>query len=186
VAVPFEFQNLDLPGLILIHARAFEDERGAFMEIYRQSEFAAAGIRERFVQSNLSRSNRSVLRGLHYQEAPWGQGKLVQVLEGEVYDVVADVEPGSSGFGRWVACGMSAANGRILYVPPQYAHGFCVLSESAVVLYHVTAEYNPEAERGILWSDPTLAIKWPVAAPVVSAKDQVWPTLESLGQGSQP
>jgi dTDP-4-dehydrorhamnose 3,5-epimerase len=163
-----------------MEAQAFEDERGAFMEIYKQSEFAAAGIDARFVQSNLSRSKRSVLRGLHYQEAPFGQGKLVQVLDGEIYDVVADVEPDSPRFGQWVGCEMSAANGRILYVPPQYAHGFCVLSDAALVLYHVTAEYNPAAERGVVWSDPTLAIKWPVVQPTVSAKDQALPILTAL------
>ena len=178
--MPFDFQQLDLPGLVLIQARAFQDERGAFMEIYRESEFAAAGIAERFVQSNVSRSQRSVLRGLHYQASPWGQGKLVQVLEGAIFDVVADIELDSPRFGKWTGCEMSEANGRLLYVPPRYAHGFCVLSDMAIVLYHVTAEYHPESERGVPWNDPALAVDWPVKEPIVSAKDRAWPALDSL------
>jgi dTDP-4-dehydrorhamnose 3,5-epimerase len=178
--LPFDFQQLDLPGLVLVQAQAFQDDRGAFMEIYRESAFAAAGIAERFVQSNVSRSQQGVLRGLHYQAPPWGQGKLVQVLDGEIFDVVADVEPVSPHFGRWVGCEMSDANGRLLYVPPQYAHGFCVVGDSALVLYHVTREYHPESERGVPWNDPVLAIDWPVKEPIVSAKDRAWPALDSL------
>jgi dTDP-4-dehydrorhamnose 3,5-epimerase len=178
--LPFDFQPLDLPGLVLVKAQAFQDDRGAFMEIYRASAFAEAGIAERFVQSNVSRSRQRVLRGLHYQAPPWGQGKLVQVLEGEIFDVVADVEPASPHFGRWVGCEMSDANGRLLFVPPQYAHGFCVLSDSALVLYQVTAEYHPESERGVPWNDPALAIDWPITEPIVSARDRAWPALDSL------
>ena len=183
--MPFDFKPLELPGLVLVQAQAFPDERGLFRETYRESVFAAAGINERFVQANVSRSKRAVLRGLHYQLAPKAQSKLVQVLEGSIYDVVVDVQPESSNFGRWVASEMSAEQGSMLYVPPQYAHGFCVLGDGALVCYNVTQEYHPESERGVLWSDPALAIPWPIEGPIVSAKDRALPLLASLRQARQ-
>ena len=173
--MPFEFEKLDIPGLVLIRPQAFADERGFFMETYRLSDFAAAGIADRFVQSNVSYSKRGVLRGLHYQKQPKAQAKLVHVVAGEIYDVVVDLREDSPSFGRWYATVLSAENGRMLYVPPWCAHGFCVLSEEARVAYSVTEEYSPELERGILWSDPALAISWPVEAPIVSPKDQGLP-----------
>ena len=173
--MPFEFEKLDIPGLVLIRPQAFADERGVFMETYRHSDFAAAGIADRFVQSNVSYSKRGVLRGLHYQKQPKAQAKLVHVVAGEIYDVVVDLREDSPSFGRWYATVLSAENGRMLYVPPWCAHGFCVLSEEARVAYSVTEEYSPELERGILWSDPALAISWPVEAPIVSPKDQALP-----------
>ena len=173
--MPFEFEKLDIPGLVLIRPQAFADERGFFMETYRLSDFAAAGIADRFVQSNVSYSKRGVLRGLHYQKQPKAQAKLVHVVAGEIYDVVVDLREDSPSFGRWYATVLSAENGRMLYVPPWCAHGFCVLSEEARVAYSVTEEYSPELERGILWSDPALAISWPVEAPIVSPKDQALP-----------
>jgi len=173
--VPFEFEKLDIPGLVLIRPQAFADERGFFMETYRLSDFAAAGIADRFVQANVSYSKRGVLRGLHYQKQPKAQAKLVHVVAGEIYDVVVDLREDSPSFGRWYATVLSAENGRMLYVPPWCAHGFCVLSEEARVAYSVTEEYSPELERGILWSDPALAISWPVEAPIVSPKDQALP-----------
>lgn len=173
--MPFEFEKLDIPGLVLIRPQAFADERGFFMETYRLSDFAAAGIADRFVQANVSYSKRGVLRGLHYQKQPKAQAKLVHVVAGEIYDVVVDLREDSPSFGRWYATVLSAENGRMLYVPPWCAHGFCVLSEEARVAYSVTEEYSPELERGILWSDPALAISWPVEAPIVSPKDQALP-----------
>ena len=173
--MPFEFEKLDIPGLVLIRPQAFADERGVFMETYRLSDFAAAGIADRFVQSNVSYSKRGVLRGLHYQKQPKAQAKLVHVVAGEIYDVVVDLREDSPSFGRWYATVLSAENRRVLYVPPWCAHGFCVLSEEARVAYSVTEEYSPELERGILWSDPALAISWPVEAPIVSPKDQALP-----------
>lgn len=173
--MPFEFEKLDIPGLVLIRPQAFADERGFFMETYRLSDFAAAGIADRFVQANVSYSKRGVLRGLHYQKQPKAQAKLVHVVAGEIYDVVVDLREDSPSFGRWYATVLSAENRRVLYVPPWCAHGFCVLSEEARVAYSVTEEYSPELERGILWSDPALAISWPVEAPIVSPKDQALP-----------
>ena len=173
--MPFEFEKLDIPGLVLIRPQAFADERGFFMETYRLSDFAAAGIADRFVQANVSYSKRGVLRGLHYQKQPQAQAKLVHVVAGEIYDVVVDLREDSPSFGRWYATVLSAENRRVLYVPPWCAHGFCVLSEEARVAYSVTEEYSPELERGILWSDPALAISWPAEAPIVSPKDQALP-----------
>ena len=173
--MPFTFEQLDIPGLVLIHPRVFEDERGYFMETYQHSEFSNAGISGRFVQSNQSWSKKGVLRGLHYQKQPKAQAKLVRVVEGEVYDVVVDLRKDSPSYGKWKATVLSAANRRLLYIPPWCAHGFCVLSDTAQVIYDVTADYSPEHERGILWNDPALAITWPAQAYIVSPKDQTWP-----------
>jgi dTDP-4-dehydrorhamnose 3,5-epimerase len=175
--VPFEFEPQGIPGVILVRARAFPDQRGFFMESYRRSQFVARGIRQEFVQDNLSHSTRGVLRGLHYQKAPHAQGKLVMVLRGEIFDVAVDIRRGSPTFGRWVGVVLSGENRTMVYVPEGFAHGFCVLSDEADVLYKVTAEYAPEYERGIRWDDPDLAIHWPVAVPVLSEKDARMPAL---------
>jgi dTDP-4-dehydrorhamnose 3,5-epimerase len=173
--VPFEFERLDLPGLVLIHPRVFADDRGAFLETYHQQRFEEAGITDRFVQSNLSTSKRGVVRGLHFQKQPRAQAKLVHVVEGEVYDVVVGIRRDAPGYGTWHSVRLSAENRCLLYIPAWYAHGFCALSETAQVVYSVSAEYAPELERGILWNDATLGIDWPVEAPIVSEKDQTWP-----------
>lgn len=180
--LPFEFKRLDLPGLVLIQPRSFEDARGYFMETYRASDFEAAGITDAFVQSNMSFSSRGVLRGLHYQVAPHAQGKLVSVLEGEIFDVAVDVQPGSPTFGKWQGVTLTADSKSAVYVPGEYGHGFCVLSETARVSYLVTREFHPESERGLLWSDPELAIPWPVTAPLLSERDKAWPTLAALAR----
>lgn len=169
--------ELDLPGVLLIEPRVYGDERGFFLETWQARRYAEAGLPERFVQDNLSKSRRGVLRGLHYQiERP--QGKLVWVLEGEVFDVAADVDPESGTFGRWVGVRLSGENHRQLYVPPGYVHGFCVLTEAAYFAYKCTEYYAPELERGVRWDDPTLAIDWPVEEPIVNERDVAWPTLE--------
>lgn len=178
--MPFSFEQLPLDGLVLIKPRVFEDERGYFMETYKESEFASAGIRDKFVQGNLSFSRKGVLRGIHYQEAPRAQAKLVRVLEGEIFDVVVDIRPQSPSFGRWQSVLLSAENKHSLYVPSWFAHGFCVLSDTALVLYDVNAEYSPEHERGIPWDDPTLDIAWPVKLPIVSERDRTWPGIAAL------
>lgn len=175
--MPFEFEPQAIPEVILVRARAFPDSRGYFMESYRLSQFAAAGIPQGFVQDNFSHSTRGVLRGLHYQKAPYAQGKLVMVLRGEIFDVAVDIRRGSPTFGRWVGVILSDENHTMLYVPEGFAHGFCVLSDEADVLYKVTAEYAPEYDRGIRWDDPDLAIPWRVAAPVLSEKDARMPAL---------
>jgi dTDP-4-dehydrorhamnose 3,5-epimerase len=165
-----EFHNTDLPGVIVVEPKVFGDERGFFMETYHQPRFAAAGIDLPFVQDNHSRSRRGVLRGLHYQ-LRHAQGKLVRVVQGEIFDVAVDARRSSPTFGRWFGAILSDANRRQLYVPPGFAHGFCVVSDSADVLYKTTDVYHPEEERSVLWNDPAIGITWPVKDPIISAKD---------------
>lgn len=177
--------ELELPGVLLIEPRVFGDPRGFFLETWQARRYADAGLPERFVQDNLSRSAHGVLRGLHYQvHRP--QGKLVSVFEGEVFDVAADIDPDSRTFGRWVGVRLSGDNHRQLYVPPGYAHGFCVLSDAAYFAYKCTDYYVPELERGVKWDDPMLAIEWPVEDPVVNGRDAGWPILEEARREELP
>ena len=168
-----------LPEVLVIEPKFFGDARGYFFESYSARRYAEAGITATFVQDNVSRSRRGVLRGLHYQH-PHGQGKLVGVLEGEVFDVAVDVRRGSPTFGRWVGECLSADNKRQLYLPPGFAHGFLVTSEEALFAYKCTDYYHPETERSIRWDDPRIGIEWPIAGPVVSAKDHVAVTLDDM------
>jgi dTDP-4-dehydrorhamnose 3,5-epimerase len=180
--MPFRFTPLEIPDVILVEASVFEDARGNFAEMYKRSEFQGAGIPDTFVQDNYSRSSRGVLRGLHYQKPPRAQGKLISVLAGAVFDVAVDLREGSPTRGRWVGTTLSSKNRRLLYVPEGFAHGYCVLSDSADMLYKVTEEYAPHLDRGIAWNDPDLAIAWPVSSPVLSAKDAhlpLWRQVES-------
>ncbi|MDR5694490.1 MAG: dTDP-4-dehydrorhamnose 3,5-epimerase [Armatimonadota bacterium] len=176
--MPFRFTRLEIPDVIEIQLVPHPDRRGFFAEIYRQSEFEAHGIRGPFVQDNRSRSFRGVLRGLHYQKAPAAQAKLVTVLSGKIFDVAVDIRRGSPTYGRWVGTVLSGEDGRMLYIPVGFAHGFCVLSEVADVLYKVTAEYAPELERGIRWDDPDIGIRWPISDPILSPKDLTLPFLK--------
>lgn len=173
--MPFQFTRLEIPEVILIESKRFGDDRGFFMELYKQPEFAANGLDEAFVQDNCSHSARGVLRGLHYQIEPYVQGKLLTAVQGEIFDVAVDIRRGSPTFGRWA--GALLAPGRMLYVPPGFAHGFCVVTEFATVFYKVTNPYAPEYERGIVWNDPTIGIDWPTAEPTLSARDQQQPSL---------
>lgn len=166
----------ELPGVLIIEPRVFEDARGFFFESYSRRDYAAQGILDTYVQDNHSRSVRHTLRGLHYQTAP-GQAKLVRVAVGEVFDVAVDIRWGSPTFGRWVGVTLSAANRRQLYIPAGYAHGFCVTSDVAEFLYKVSSYYDPAAERGLAWDDPDLAITWPTRAPLLSERDQRHPRL---------
>lgn len=160
----------DIAGLLLIEPKLFRDERGQFLETYRQERYEAAGIAARFVQDNQSVSRLNVLRGLHYQvERP--QGKLVSVLHGEIYDVAVDLRQSSATVGRWYGVLLNSENHRQLYIPPGFAHGFCALQEGTVVVYKCTEYYAPQHERTIRWNDPQLAIRWPVATPLLSPKD---------------
>ena len=162
-----------LPDVLLVEPRVFGDDRGFFYESWNRRAFAAAGIDVDFVQDNHSRSRRGVLRGLHYQ-VEHAQGKLVRAVAGEVFDVVVDLRRSSPAFGRSLGVVLSAANRRTLWVPPGFAHGFLVLSEDAEFLYKTTDYWFPEHERTLLWSDPALAIDWPLAGPpVLAAKDAV-------------
>lgn len=167
-----------LPGVMLIEPKVFGDERGFFMESWNAASFAAAGLDLEFVQDNHSRSSRGVLRGLHYQLGT-PQGKLVRVTSGAVFDVAVDIRRSSPHFGRWVGYELSDANKRMLYVPPGFAHGFCVLSDSADFLYKCTTLYNAPTDRGIRWDDPAIGIDWPLGdiVPQLSGKDAVAPLL---------
>jgi dTDP-4-dehydrorhamnose 3,5-epimerase len=151
--VPFSFRRLDIPEVILVESKAFSDERGHFMESFKESVFSANGIKTRFVQDNFSHSSKGVLRGLHYQKDPKVQAKLVMAITGEIFDVAVDIRKGSPTYGKWVSEILSDKNHNLLYVPEGFAHGFCVLSDKADVLYKVNSEYSPEHERGILWND---------------------------------
>ena len=173
--MPFEFKKLAIPEVLLITPRVCTDNRGFFMETYKRSEFAAAGIGEVFVQENQSRSLRGVLRGLHFQRPPQAQSKLIRVISGKIFDVAVDLRPGSTT--GWVGVELSAESRTLMYIPDWCAHGFCVLSEHADVVYHTSTEYSPEHESGIMWNDPALAIQWPIADPIVSDRDKRWPLL---------
>lgn len=175
--MPFEFHRLELPEVILVQASSFGDGRGFFMETYKASVFAAGGIPSPFVQDNLSRSACGVLRGLHYQKHPRAQGKLVSVIRGTILDVAVDIRLGSPTYGQWLSRELSGGTGTMLYVPVGFAHGFCVLSDEADVLYKVTAEFDPELDRGILWNDPDIGVQWPLADPILSPKDARLPPL---------
>jgi dTDP-4-dehydrorhamnose 3,5-epimerase len=166
----------DLPGVLILEPKVFGDERGFFYESFNAKAFEeATGLDTRFVQDNHSRSQKGVLRGLHYQLENT-QGKLVRVTDGEVLDVTVDIRRSSPNFGKWVAVRLSAANHRQLWVPEGFAHGFVVLSDYAEFLYKTTDYYTPSAERSIRWDDPDLAIDWELeSAPLLSAKDQAAP-----------
>lgn len=166
----------ELPEVLVVEPAFFGDARGSFLETWREKEYAEAGIRGPFVQDNVSRSNRGVLRGLHFQE-PHGQGKLIQVLLGAVLDVALDVRRGSPTFGRWVALELRGEEPRQVWIPPGFAHGFYVTSETALILYKCTERYAPEAERVIAWNDPALNIPWPSRTPLLSARDAAAPML---------
>ena len=166
----------DLPGVLLIEPDVHRDARGFFLETYHADKYRAAGIAGPFVQDNHSRSVRGTLRGLHLQRTSL-QGKLVRVIEGEIYDVAVDVRRGSPTFGRWVGETLSADNFRQWYIPPGFAHGFCVLSDVAEVEYKCTALYDAPDELGIAWNDPELKIDWPIADPLLSDRDRRHPSL---------
>ena len=165
-----------LPGCLVIEPRVFGDARGFFYESWNKARFAEAGLHMTFVQGNVSASARGVLRGLHYQW-PNPQGKLVNVLQGEVWDVAVDIRRGSPHFGRWTAVLLSAENRRQFWIPEGFAHGFVVLSESAVFSYLCSAHYDATADAGLRWNDARLAIDWPVAEPLLSDKDARAPFL---------
>ena len=170
-----------LPEVLIIEPAAHRDDRGYFVETYHARRYAEAspGLGVTFVQDNQSRSVRGTLRGLHWQvEHP--QGKLVRVLSGEIFDVAVDIRPDSPQFGQWVGVTITAESFRQVYVPPGFAHGFCVTSEIAEVEYKCTDFYTPPAERGLIWNDPEVGIEWPAVTPILSPRDQKHPTLAEL------
>lgn len=168
-----------LPGAIIIEPKVFGDSRGFFMETYQAKRYKEAGIELDFVQDNHSRSSYGVLRGLHFQKTK-PQGKLVRVTTGKVLDVAVDINPASATFKQWVAVELTGDNHRQFYVPPGYAHGFVVLSETADFLYKVTDYYDPTDEGSLLWNDPELGIDWQITNPQLSAKDAIAPTIKQL------
>ncbi len=178
--MPFIFQSTALPGVIIIDPKMFADERGFFMETYKKSEFAAAGMATDFVQENHSKSVQGTLRGLHGQRFPKAQAKLVRAIKGEIFDLAVDIRRDSPTFKRWVSVTLSSENQRSVFVPAGYAHGFCVVSAEAEVIYKTTEEYAPELEWGVRWDDPELAIPWPISSPIVSLRDTRWPKLSEL------
>ena len=169
--MPFKFLKMSIPEVVLIEPRVFFDSRGFFVELFKASDFQANNIPITFVQVNHSRSQKNVLRGLHYQLNPKAQAKLISVVHGEIYDVAVDIRRGSPTFGHWVAERLSETNKKMLFIPEGFAHGFCVLSDTAEIVYYCSKEYAPESERTILWHDPMVGISWPVKEPVLSPKD---------------
>lgn len=168
-----------LKAVLIVEPRVFGDHRGYFLETYHKKRYLDAGIGADFVQDNISFSQRGTLRGLHFQH-PAGQAKLVQVLEGEILDVAVDVRRGSPTFGRWVCVALSADSHRQLYVPEGFAHGFCVLSPTALFMYKCADYYAPQHESGVSWDDPDLSIDWPVPRPILSERDRRFPRLKDI------
>ena len=172
-----------LPDVRIIDPVVHRDDRGFFLEAFHAPRYRQAGIDVTFVQANQSRSAKNTLRGLHWQEGPHPQAKLIRVVIGEVYDVAVDVRPTSPTFGTWVGVHVTASNFRQLYIPVGFAHGFCVLSDAAEVEYLCSDIYDPASERGLLWNDPDLAIDWPIADPILSERDRKHPTLKEIRDG---
>jgi dTDP-4-dehydrorhamnose 3,5-epimerase len=177
--VPFTFSHLEtIQDLVLIEPRVFKDERGSFAETYKRSDYARFGITADFVQDNHSRSTRRfVLRGLHYQLHPKGQGKLVRCTAGEIFDVAVDIRAGSPTFGKWASAILSAQNGRQIWIPVGFAHGLLTLTDIAEVEYKATEEYSPAEDRAIRWDDPDIDIDWPTSSPFLAPRDAGAPYL---------
>lgn len=168
-----------LPGVLIVEPTVYGDERGFFMESYNRATFESLGLPGTFVQDNHSRSTRGVLRGLHYQYPQW-QGKLIRAIHGEIFDVAVDIRRSSPTFGQWYGTVLSSENRLQMYVPQGFAHGFCVLSEAAEIIYKCTALYKPSDDAGLRWNDPAIGIEWPIDDPVLSDKDRVAPLLDEL------
>lgn len=183
--MPMRFTSGSLPGLVFLEPEVFEDSRGFFLEIYHSAKYRDAGIDCIFIQDNHSHSRRGCLRGLHYQ-LRHPQGKLVYAAAGDIFDVAVDIRRGSPTFGKWEGIYLSSANGRQVFIPEGFAHGFCVLSETADVIYKCSDFYAPEDEYGILWSDPAIGINWPILEPLLSKKDSGYPRLQDIPAVSLP
>ena len=178
--MPFTFKKLNIPDVILVEPHSFTDDRGFFFESFKESDFFSNGIDKKFVQDNFSHSVNGVIRGLHFQKAPKAQAKLVTVLKGKIFDVAVDIRKNSPTYGKWVSEILSGDTHNLLYVPEGFAHGFCVISDEADVLYKVSNEYSQEHERSIIWNDPKLNIQWPIKKPIISNKDNKLSLLENL------
>lgn len=175
--MPFQFKQLKIPDVLLISPIINRDDRGFFMETFKKTDFKKVGIDFNFCQDNHSKSKKGVIRGLHYQIPPMEQGKLIRVIRGSLLDVVVDIRKNSPCFGKYIAIELSENNQYILWIPPGFAHGICIMEDDTELLYKCTSEYSPQHERGILWNDPTISINWPITDPILSEKDTKYPRL---------
>lgn len=176
--MPFVFERQKINDVVLIKPKVFGDNRGFFMETYKKTDFYANGIDVEFNQDNHSKSSKGVLRGLHYQASPYGQAKIVRCGRGRIYDAAVDIRPNSPTFGQYVKVELSEDNKYMLYIPVGFAHGFVALSDEVELLYKASGEYNPQADRGVLWNDPDINIDWNIDfEPLLSEKDKVQPKL---------
>lgn len=179
----FEFEKQEIEGVVLIRPRVFNDNRGFFMEVYKKSEFFKNGIVVEFSQDNHSKSGLHVLRGLHYQAKEFAQAKLIRCIKGKIFDIAVDIRPNSKTFGKYIRVELSEENKNMLFIPSGFAHGFVVLSNEAELVYKASGEYNPHADRGILWSDKDLNIDWGIDfEPILSEKDKVQPSLRNINK----
>jgi dTDP-4-dehydrorhamnose 3,5-epimerase len=183
--MPVTIEQTGLPGVFVVHPEVHADQRGYFLETYNEKKYSDAGLNVVFVQDNHSHSVRNVLRGLHYQLSH-PQGKLIYVGVGEIFDVAVDIRTGSPTYGKWTGVTLNSTNRWQFYVPPGFAHGFCVLSECADVFYKCTELYRAEDDFGILWNDPQLAIDWPINSPLLSAKDASLRTMRNIPHTELP
>lgn len=185
--MPFEFEKLEIEGVVLVKPKVFGDNRGFFIESYKKSEFVQNGIDCEFIQDNHSKSTKGVLRGLHYQVAPKAQAKLLRCIKGKILDVAVDLRKDSKTFGKWLKVELSEENHHMLFIPRGFAHGFLVLSDEAELIYKTDNEYSAEHDRGLLWCDNDVNIDWgteiePAFAPILSDKDKIQPTLKELNK----
>jgi len=176
--MPFTFKKLEIPDVILITPKVFEDDRGFFMETYKQSDFESNGIQVQFVQDNHSSSSKGVLRGLHYQVTPFEQAKLVRCIVGEILDVAVDLRPQSPTFGKWVSVILNSTNKRSLFIPTGFAHGFYTISDVAEITYKASNQYSSEHERTIMWNDNDINISWSKNSKILSQKDKIGMSLK--------
>jgi len=183
--MPFEFEKTDIPDVILIKPKVFEDERGFFMETYVREDFERAGIKVEFVQENHSKSKYRVLRGLHFQREPYAQSKLVRCIRGKILDVAVDIRKNSPTFAKYISAELSEDNKLMLFIPKGFAHGFLVLSNKAEVVYKVDNIYAPDHESGLIWNDTDINIGWLVGNPIISEKDKRLPTLKELKERNE-
>lgn len=181
--MPFEFEKLDIEGLILVKPKVFGDNRGFFMETYKKSDFVKNGIDVEFNQDNHSKSTKGVLRGLHYQSAPYGQAKLIRCSKGRIFDVAVDLRKNSPTFAQYRKVELSEDNKKMLFIPEGFAHGFVALSDEVEILYKASGEYNPSADRGVLWCDSDINIDWEIDfEPILSDKDKIQPKLRDINK----
>ena len=181
--MPFEFKKLSIPDVILVTPKVFGDNRGFFLESYKKSDFIANGIDVEFNQDNHSKSTKGVLRGLHYQAKPYGQAKLVRCVRGRIYDVAVDLRKESKSFGQYVKVELSEENHNMLFIPDGFAHGFVALTDNVELIYKTGGEYEPKADRGVLWSDKDINVDWNIDfEPILSEKDKIQPKLKDINK----